>query len=84
MDITRGRCVHIISGKSFVISGKKEELFEGKTWWDLTPTMILVPASSWAELKKYIIKNCKRTGKCDKEISNWENTIETIDKTISR
>lgn len=44
--------------------------------------MIYVPAESWAELKYFIIKVCKKTKQCDSDISGWDRTIDKIDAKI--
>lgn len=76
----RGRCVKIISGEKFDVNESLK--FEEKTWWEHRPTMIQMPASSWAKMKAFIIKMCKKYGKCDKEISSWDRTIVTIDQQL--
>jgi hypothetical protein len=78
--IDRGACIKTISGEKFDID--ERNTFEGQTWWGARPTMLMIPSSSWAKLKTYIITQCKRTGQCTKEISSWDRTIQTIDKTL--
>lgn len=80
LDMSRGWCTYTISGKEFFVDD--ENLFEGKTWWDMRPTMLQIPAQSWVEIKTFIIKTCKKH-KCSKEISSWERTVGTIDKQIN-
>lgn len=77
---TRGSCTKIISGESFDVDD--DHKFEDKTWWEHRPAMILMPASTWKELKTYIIKMCKKTNMCDKEITNWERTVDQLDNKI--
>lgn len=77
-----GRCVKIISGEKFDVD--EEQKFEGKTWWEYRPAMMLVPASSWAKLKAYTIKACKKYGNCQKEVSSWDRTIEIIDESLAQ
>ena len=77
-----GRCVNIISGKKFDVN--ETEKFEGKTWWEYRPAMLLVPASSWAKIKAYIIKSCKKYGNCQAEVASWDRTIETIDENLDQ
>lgn len=80
VTLERGRCVRIVSGQEFIWD--ETNLYEGKTWWDMRPAMIQVPASSWAQIKSFIIKVCKKYGTCDKEISSWDRTVKTIDKNL--
>ena len=69
-------CTNTISDKDFYISDT--ELFEGKTYWEIRPTMVLMPASSWAKIKAYIIKSCRQSKRC----SNYDHKIDQIDKMI--
>lgn len=81
--MTRGYCVNWISGKSFEVDDT--HTYEGKTWWDMRPAMILVPVSSYKRIKPWIIKACKKNkNMCDKEISTWERTVDIIDTNIVR
>lgn len=80
ITMSRGFCVNTISSEEFYVDDTKT--LDKMTWWQLRPSMIMMPASSWAKLKTYIIAQCKRTGACDKEITSWNRTIETIDKAV--
>lgn len=73
-----GKCVTIITGREIEVDEEKK--FENKTWWELRPTMIQMPASSWAQIKAFIIKACKKYDACQKEVSSWDRTIDIIDK----
>lgn len=74
-----GFCVRIISGKSFTVN--ESQKYEGKTWWEMRPAMILMPASTWASLKAWIIKTCKNNQQCDK-LASWQRTVEIIDTQV--
>jgi hypothetical protein len=80
LNINRAGCVRIISGQTFPIDD--EHKLDGKTWWDMRDQMILVPADSWVEIKKFIIDICKRTNQCQKEVRTWERSVDVIDKQI--
>lgn len=82
IHMSKGFCVHTISSKEFIVDD--DHLFDGKTWWEMRPLMVHMPHSSWAQIKSYIIKQCKRTGQCDKAISSWERTIESVDKAVTQ
>jgi len=77
----RGYCINTISSTEFEVNDT--ELLNGKTWWESRPLMIYMPTSSWVELKKFIIKICKKTKRCDKSISSWNRTVGIIDKKIA-
>lgn len=77
---TKGYCINTISSTEFEIS--EEKLYKGKTWWQIKPYMIYMPIDSWVEMKKFIIKVCKRYKCKGKSISDWSRTVEAIDKKI--
>lgn len=80
LTVSRGYCVRMISGEGFEVDD--ERLYDGKTWWELRPTMIQMPAKTWAELKKWIIKICKNNNQCDDAVANWERTVDRIDNVV--
>lgn len=80
ITMSRGYCVRMMSGEGFEISDEK--LYEGKTWWELRPTMIQMPAKTWKELKKWIIKICKNNSQCDSAVADWERTVHKIDQVV--
>lgn len=74
----RAGCVRMISGEEFIIDDT--HLFQGKTWWEMRNLVIAMPLSTWVELKKFIIKNCKKNqNTCQKYVSQWERSIIIID-----
>lgn len=78
---TEGFGVNIMSGKQITVDDTHK--YEGMTWWEMRPYMILMPASTWAPLKAWIIKICKANPRqCDKAVGNWEKTVNTIDKQL--
>tara|TARA_Y100000310_G_scaffold243676_1_gene248250 strand:- start:21813 stop:22040 length:228 start_codon:yes stop_codon:yes gene_type:complete len=71
-----------MSSKEFEISD--HQTWEGETWWELRPKMIQMPVKSWAAIKSFIIKICKKSNKCSgSSITNWERTVNTIDQKIA-
>jgi len=78
MNIAKGFCTTPISGKDLWVDD--ENKLEGKTWFEIRPVMIMIPPSTWAAIKKYIINQCKRNSNmCDANISSWDRTITVID-----
>lgn len=77
-----GNCVKIVSGESFDVDDAHP--FDGKTWWEARPSMIQLPAGSWAKLKAFIIEICKKTNQCDKKISSWDRTIQNVDDQVQK
>lgn len=80
LTMSRGYCVNTISSTEYEVNDFNK--LDGKTWWEARPSMLMMPATSWAKLKTYIITQCKRTGSCDKEITSWERTINSVDKAV--
>ena len=76
INIAKGYCVWTTGDKEQYVDDKI--LLDGKTWWDMRPTMVQVPADSWAKIKAFIIKICKDNGQC-KQVSNWERAVGAID-----
>lgn len=78
----RGYCVWSVSGRDMEVNETNK--LEGKTWWELRPTMIRMPISTWKAYKAFIIKTCKKNKKmCDKAISQWERTVHQIDGAVT-
>jgi len=73
-----GFCTKTISDEDIIIDDS--HLFNGKTWWDVKEIAVIVPVESWAEIKKYIIKQCKNNNDCNSNIGSWDRKINLIDK----
>lgn len=67
----------IISGEEYYINDKNT--INGKTWWEIRPTFIQVPAESWAGIKAFIIKMCNKHKECSREVGTWERSVTNID-----
>lgn len=80
ISMARGYCINTITGEEFEVNETK--LLDGKTWWNARTSMVMMPATSWAKLKTYIITQCKKTKLCDKEISSWNRTIQSVDTAL--
>lgn len=79
---SEGFCVHPMSGRQFTWNEKNKYL--GRTWWEQRPAMIQVPAPTWAANKAYVIKMCKQYNTCDKSVTNWERTVQSLDSKIQQ
>lgn len=81
MSMERGECIKVISGEKIRVDN--DHKMNGKTWWESRPTNMIMPLESWVELKKFIIKLCKKNqGMCDKEVSTWQRSIQTVDENL--
>jgi len=74
---SKGYCVYTLSDKEFVIDD--DHLYEGKTFWEMRPLMVMLPPSSWAKIKAFILKICKQTQQCNqqyRDVEMWVNGFE--------
>jgi hypothetical protein len=81
VSASKGFCTYLLSPRDQFVDDT--HLLNGKTWFDLQPTMIYVPKESWAAIKKYIIKECKRTNRCDNAVESWDRTITVLDAQVN-
>lgn len=80
----KGWCTNTISDVEFYIDEARPHDFgdgKPKTWWELRPYMVMLPFPSWAELKAYLIKQCKRNN-CDEYIKSWERRVNKMDDKV--
>jgi hypothetical protein len=49
------------------------------TWWELKHQAVILPAHSWAEIKKFIINICKESEICKDNVSSWDRAVSDID-----
>lgn len=49
-----------------------------KTWIDLKIESVMVPAESWAGIKEYIIKQCKKNNDCAQNIGSWDRKLNSL------
>jgi hypothetical protein len=82
---TRGWCTHTLSDREFYIDDEHPYSFykdqPKMSWWELRPTLLLVPSPSYAALKAYIVKTCRQQ-RCDAQIGSWERRVKRIDERI--
>ena len=71
LDSGRGFCTYTISEKDYVV--------EGEAWRKQVATSVLVPSESYAKVKAYILKMCKKTGQC-KDLASWERKLDKVEK----
>lgn len=72
-----GFCVTATSGKQFEIDDSHP--YNGKTWYDMQLGMIKMPVDTWVHFKEYIIKECKKSNRCSKDITNWDRGTKVLD-----
>lgn len=82
ISINRGYCTTIISGVPSQVDDN--HTLDGDTWFDARIKMILVPPKTWAALKAYLIKNCKKTKACNENIDSWMRSMKVIDEQVEK
>lgn len=82
LDVNRGWCTNTISDVEYYVEDNSENPLK-KSWWELTPTMVHVPYQSWAKIKSYIQKECKRNDSC-RGVGDWENRSKKLDNQIGK
>ena len=69
----------------FTVSDKEGDvddthLLEGKTFLDYAVEGVIVPADSYAAIKAYILKSCKKSKSCGDDIGKWKTKLDKIGK----
>lgn len=73
ISLSKGVCTYTVSGKTIIVDD--DNLLDGKTWFDVRVKALTVPASSWAKIKAFLIKQCKKTNQCDADINSWDRNL---------
>lgn len=74
-----GFCRKTISDTSIRVN--EENKLDGKTWWDMKPTLLSIPPDSWTEIKTFVNKVCKKYPKeCGQEVPGWDRQVKNIDE----
>lgn len=74
---SRGFCTWTIEDKDQYVDDAHK--LNGRSWWEMRPTMIQVPPESWAEIKKFIINTCKQNNNCDSKVRSWDRKLISVD-----
>ncbi len=77
-----GYCRWTISDKRQLVNEKNPLVVDEKTkltWWDMRHQTVRLPAHSWGEIKKFIIKICKESELCQQNVASWDRSVSDID-----
>lgn len=77
IDEALGFCIYTITNKEFYIDNI-DHLYEGKPWSQVELESLRVPASSWAEIKSYILIQCKKHKDCRDDLPRIEKKFQTL------
>ena len=70
-----------ISEKEFVVD--KDHFLNKKNWNDVKVSSLYIPAESWGQIKAYLLKMCKKTGKCG-DLSRWDRRAKRLESKSPR
>jgi len=74
--VNQGFCTWTVTNKDLIVDDVST--LNGKTWLDLKIESVYVPADSWAKIKEYIIKQCKKSNDCSDNLSTWTSKIDSV------
>lgn len=75
-SVNQGFCTKTLSNEDFIVDDT--HLLNGKTWIDLKIESVYVPVESWADIKGFILKKCKKNQDCSNNIGTWEGKIDSV------
>lgn len=75
-SVNEGFCTYTISNKNIIVND--EHPLNGKTWLDIKIESVYLPSDSWAKIKEYILKNCKKDQSCMNNLESLSNKIDSI------
>jgi hypothetical protein len=77
----RGWCTYTVSEQEVFVDNDKQ-LLNGQTWAEIYVKSLVLPADSQAQLKAYIVKQCKNHNDCGGDLGKWERKTERISEVI--
>lgn len=74
-------CTFTISDKEFMLDNSTNLYpISKKTLTQIKTESLLVPATSYAEIKGYILKACKKHNDCKGDIGKWQRKMLKLEK----
>jgi len=78
LDIDKGYCIYTVENTEFYVNDNNNNPL-GEPWFNARTKMIMLPSSSWATIKAFIIKKCRANKDCG---ANWEKNLDAIDEKL--
>ena len=75
-SVNSGFCTYTLTQKSFIVDDAHP--YNNSTWLDMKINSVYLPAESWAKIKEYILKECKKNNNCSQNINNWDTKLNSI------
>lgn len=89
IELTRGWCTNSISNTEFYIDDKHPwsptgDPKDAMTWWELRPTMVMLPYQMWVKVKVFIIEICAKTNQCSSLSKSWDRSVNGMDQQLDQ
>ncbi len=81
LSMSKGFCTKTISNQEMIVD--EVNTLNGQTWFQMRPQFVLVPPKTWAEIKKFIIRECKKSDTCNSTVETWERKLVEIDEKLA-
>lgn len=79
VNISKGKCSYLVTGKTITVDD--DHLLDGQTWFDIRNKSLTMPADTWAAIRAWILKMCKKY-KCNIDVASWDRSVEIVDEAI--
>jgi hypothetical protein len=76
LSTSKAACIRVVSEEKIIWNDDNK--INGKSYWEVRPTLIQIPPDSWADLKAFILKSCKRYGNC----AELDGKIKAVDENL--
>lgn len=77
----RGYCIETLSEKEYPVDDVN--LLDGKTWRELEMVSLRVPPGYWAQIKAYLLKQCRKNKNCRGDLGKWETKADKVDQAMA-
>lgn len=74
-----GYCVWTISDRTQYVGEASKHHLNKKPWSAVMREAVLVPATEYAKVKKFVIDSCKKSNECAENISRWRVKLDALD-----
>lgn len=80
-----GWCTYTIKEEEFFVDNENnlypipDESGKKRTWKELKVGSLIMPAHSAAQYKEFVMKVCKKSKKCEKQIASWDRNKKKLE-----
>jgi hypothetical protein len=76
-----GWCTYTMRDVEFEVDMTKK--FGDLNWVNLNAASLVIPSQSWAEMKSYILKICKKNNDCAADLGKWTRKMDLLEQKMS-